>query len=73
MIKSTADVLMEQGARRIVERVLRARFGELDDATLTQLEQAEANDLELWADRLLIAKKLSDVLSKPRRRRPRKS
>lgn len=58
---------LEQGAlsgqRLVLKRLLTRRFGELSDAVLQRLEQANSDQLECWADRLLDAATLDEVFS----------
>lgn len=71
VVMSTAQDLLNQGERRVLERQLRRRFGELDGATRARLEAATGTELEEWTDRVLEAKSLAEVLGskKPQRRR----
>ncbi|WP_433927588.1 DUF4351 domain-containing protein [Sorangium cellulosum] len=55
----------QEGERAILLRQLRARFGELPDAAVARLEGAETAALELWAERVLSAKTLAEVLDEP--------
>jgi len=52
-------------ARKVLLRLLRKRFGELPAAVVGRIEAAGEADIELWADRVLDAKALSDVLDTP--------
>jgi hypothetical protein len=61
-----------EGQRALLERLLRARFGDLDDATRSRLAKARVADLERWADRILVAKRLADVFTLPRKGRRRR-
>jgi hypothetical protein len=63
---------IEQGHRAILERLLRARFGDLDDATRSRLAKARATDLTRWAERVLTARRLADVFTLPRKGRRRR-
>lgn len=52
---------MQRGQQEILARQLRRRFGDLDAATQSRLEQATPAELALWADRILDATSLEDV------------
>ncbi len=54
---------MEAGERAIVLRQLSKRFGPLDAAVLARIQQASVSNLELWADRILTAATLEEVLA----------
>ncbi len=54
---------MEAGERTIILRQLTKRFGPLDAAVVAQVEQASVSNLELWADRILTAGTLEEVLA----------
>jgi hypothetical protein len=43
-------------------RLLRTRFGQLPDAVVAQIHAADSARLEAWADRVLTATTLEDVL-----------
>ncbi len=53
----------EAGQRAIVLRLLTKRFGPLDPQALKQVEQASVSTLELWADRILSADTLDQILA----------
>ena len=53
----------QEGERAILLRQLRRRFGTLSDATATRIASADPATLLEWADRVLTAQKLEDVLS----------
>jgi hypothetical protein len=55
----------QEGERAILLRLPRARFGELPAAAVTRIEQAESATLEQWAERVLSAKTLAEVLDEP--------
>ncbi|WP_437955159.1 DUF4351 domain-containing protein [Sorangium sp. So ce119] len=55
----------QEGERAILLRLLRARFGELPDAAVARVEGAETAALERWAERVLSAKTLAEVLDEP--------
>jgi hypothetical protein len=74
---SVADQLIEQGRneglrdgrqeglqrqRRILLKQLGARFGTLPEAAVCQVNAAEPAELETWAERVLTAPTLADVL-----------
>ena len=44
-------------------RLLEQKFGPLDSARITQLNRADAEQLERWADRLLIAQTVEELFS----------
>ena len=50
-----------QGEIYILQRVLTQAFGSLPASTLERLQNAEADDLVLWASRVLTAESLDDV------------
>ena len=52
---------MENGERAVLSRLFRRRFGPLDPQTRHQLEVADQQQLELWAERILDADSLADV------------
>ncbi len=54
-----------EGMRRALLRQLRYRFGELPAAAITHVEAGEVADIERWADRVLTAQLLDDVLDEP--------
>ncbi|MEZ4299512.1 MAG: Rpn family recombination-promoting nuclease/putative transposase [Polyangiaceae bacterium] len=56
---------MAQGERSMLLRLLQARFGPLSAAALARIEQATPAELEQWADRVLAAPSLADVLGEP--------
>ncbi|KYF58941.1 hypothetical protein BE08_05670 [Sorangium cellulosum] len=55
----------QEGERAILLRQLRARFGDLPDAAVARVEAAETAALERWAERVLSANTLADVLDEP--------
>ncbi|KYF63501.1 hypothetical protein BE11_39755 [Sorangium cellulosum] len=55
----------QEGERAILLRQLRARFGELPDAAVARVEGAETAALERWAERVLSAETLAEVLDEP--------
>ncbi|WP_438014445.1 DUF4351 domain-containing protein [Sorangium sp. So ce315] len=54
-----------EGERTMLMRLLRARFGELPDAAVARIEAAETAVLEHWAERVLSANTLAEVLDEP--------
>ena len=64
-VTSVERIGIEQGIGRgemiLLRRMLTKRFGELPSAIEIRLSQASIADLELWGDRLLEAKTLTDV------------
>ena len=52
---------IEQGEMRLLRRMLAKRFGDLPEAIKMRLSQASIADLELWGDRILEAKTLTDI------------
>lgn len=50
-----------KGVRMLVERQLVARFGSLDEETLSRLRRATLEELTAWGERLLTATSLADV------------
>lgn len=55
---------LEQGLRRALQRQLTQRFGELPAWTLDKLEGASAETLDAWADDILTAGSLAELLEK---------
>ncbi len=54
-----------EGERKLLLRLLRARFGELPAAATTRVEAAEEADLERWGERVLAADTLAAVFADP--------
>ena len=54
---------MLSGERQVLTRQLTRRFGPLPAAVLQQLEQANTDQLERWADKILDAPTLEDVFA----------
>jgi hypothetical protein len=52
----------EEGQRRMLLKLLDARFGRLPDVTVARVNAAPLADLETWAERVLTAPTLADVL-----------
>jgi hypothetical protein len=76
-VVTTADLLREEGRkkgleegleegrkgqRKILLKLLGARFGRLPEAAVAQVNAAPLAQLELWAERVLTAPTLADVL-----------
>jgi flagellar biosynthesis/type III secretory pathway protein FliH len=53
------------GQRRLLEDLLRARFGELPAAATQRLDVADANELQAFGLRVLSATTLDDVFPSP--------
>jgi hypothetical protein len=51
-----------EGRRELLLRQLRARFGDLPDTALARVQAADAPELDLWAERVLSAASLAEVL-----------
>jgi predicted transposase/invertase (TIGR01784 family) len=51
-----------QGRRELLLRQLKGRFGALPQTAVTRVTSAGINDLDRWADRILTAPTLADVL-----------
>ncbi|MEZ4308854.1 MAG: DUF4351 domain-containing protein, partial [Polyangiaceae bacterium] len=49
-------------ARSLLLRQLQLRFGSLPPEVLARIDSASRADLDLWADRIITAAKLSDIL-----------
>ncbi|CAN7671431.1 DUF4351 domain-containing protein [Pseudoduganella sp. LjRoot289] len=60
---------VEQGRQRgqaeLIERLLRKRFGALPDTVQQRLAKANTGQLSAWADAVLDANSLDDILSAP--------
>ena len=52
----------EEGQQRILLKLLGLRFGEVPGAVAARIESADVSELELWAERVLIAPTIDDVL-----------
>jgi predicted transposase/invertase (TIGR01784 family) len=61
-IKKGIEKGIEKGERGIVLRLLERRFGPLPVDTVERIERAVPGDLERWADRVLTAATLREVL-----------
>ena len=53
---------LQQGRRELLLKQLRARFGALPQAAVTRVSTAGINEIDLWAERILTAATLADVL-----------
>lgn len=51
-----------EGERAVLLRLLAKRFGDLPDAVLARVDAATVDQLELWAERVLVAHSLAEVL-----------
>jgi flagellar biosynthesis/type III secretory pathway protein FliH len=56
---------IKKGMRSALLRQLRKRFGELPASAVARVERAEATDIEQWADLMLTATTLDEVLGEP--------
>jgi len=55
---------LEQGERKLLLRMLRRRFGnQVDGETERRLEAASAEQIEVWAERVLSAATLAELLA----------
>ena len=55
---------IQQGERALLLRLLRKRFGnQVDDATERRLEAASTEQITTWADRVLSAATLAELLA----------
>ncbi|HMG24439.1 MAG TPA: DUF4351 domain-containing protein, partial [Kofleriaceae bacterium] len=55
---------IQQGERALLLRQLRKRFGnQVDDATARRLEAASAEQIAIWAERVLSAGTLTELLA----------
>ena len=61
MVKGVAEG-MERGERAVLARQIERRFGPLTAETRARLEKADQQQLEIWADRILDAESLEQVL-----------
>lgn len=52
----------QQGRRDMLLRLLRVRFGELPEATVARVNAAEMTQLDLWAERVITAASLAELL-----------
>jgi hypothetical protein len=65
-VLSAGEILIErgqkEGERKILLRMLRLRFGELSVDVTARIDAAESEQIERWADRVLTAATLDEVL-----------
>ena len=68
-LMSVADQFREEGDQRgrrgMPLRLLAARFGPVPDAMLSRVNAADSEQLDAWAERVLSASSLADVLGSP--------
>ncbi|MEX0828196.1 MAG: DUF4351 domain-containing protein, partial [Haliea sp.] len=50
-----------EGERRVLQRLLTRRFGELPGWAAERLENASSEQLEAWADEILVTESLEDL------------
>lgn len=55
----------QKGERKILVKLLRLRFGELSEAAVARIRAAKPRQIERWAERVLTARSLDEVLGKP--------
>lgn len=55
---------LQHGEARVLTALLRLRFGELPTAAQHRIEQADAETLLRWSERVLTAQSLSEVLDR---------
>jgi predicted transposase YdaD len=55
----------QKGERKILIKQLRLRFGDLSDAVVARIRAAGPRQIERWAERVLTARSLDEVLGKP--------
>ena len=72
MAETMGEYLIEKGEKKMLERQLRKKFGDLDEATLARLAGANQAELDQWADRVLVAKTLAGVFGRSRKPRSKK-
>jgi hypothetical protein len=63
---TVADMLRAEGElkgeRKILVRLLQLRFGDLSEGIVERVRAAGSEQLESWADRVLTARTLDEVL-----------
>ena len=52
-----------KGARQVLAKLLRLKFGALDEATEGRLEGASLDELDHWSERVLTAESLAAVFA----------
>jgi Domain of unknown function (DUF4351) len=62
-VMTVAEWLEQKGARKMLLRLLRARFGEVPADAVARIQEADEAQLETWADRVITAPTLDDVLA----------
>jgi hypothetical protein len=62
LIEEGIEQGIERGEAKIVLHLLGKKFGPLDDATIERVRAAGAGELELYAERVLTAETLAEVL-----------
>ncbi|WP_437674659.1 DUF4351 domain-containing protein [Sorangium sp. So ce131] len=55
---------LDEGQRAVLLRQLRVRFGEVPEAARTQVLAASGERLEVWAERILVARTLDELFEK---------
>jgi hypothetical protein len=63
LIQQGIEQGIERGERQVLVRQLTRRFGSLPDHAAQRIEAAGRAELELWADRVLTASSLDEVLA----------
>ena len=54
-----------EGQRKLLLKQLRARFGDLPEVAVARVNAADTTQLDLWAERVLSAATLAEVLQSP--------
>jgi len=52
----------KEGERKMLLKLLRARFGELPGSAVAQVNAAAQAEIELWVERVITAPSLAEVL-----------
>lgn len=52
----------QEGEARVLLRLLRLKFGDMPDAIRQRIEQADADTLLLWSERILTAERIEEVV-----------
>jgi flagellar biosynthesis/type III secretory pathway protein FliH len=55
------DIGFQLGLQQTLLRLLRVRFGPLDAAVETRIAKADADALDRWAERVLVAQRIDDL------------